>query len=113
MITDISSYMQEVGRGARAAARVIAAAPSADKSKALQAIAERLQAKRGALQRANRVDMAAAKEKGIAAPLVARLLLDDRAIDRMIDGIAQVDALPDPVGEITGLKSRPTCFHVG
>jgi glutamate-5-semialdehyde dehydrogenase len=113
METDIAGYMRAVGEAARAASRVIAAAPTGIKSQALTAIAEVLGEDREALKAANRIDMERAARNGLEQPLVARLLLDDAAIDRMIEGVLQVDALPDPVGEITDLAYRPTGIQVG
>ncbi|MGE0624605.1 MAG: glutamate-5-semialdehyde dehydrogenase [Pseudomonadales bacterium] len=110
---DIAGYMRGVGEAARAASRVIAAAPTGVKSRALAAIAHALGEDRAALKAANRIDMERAAKNGLDAPLVDRLLLDDAAIDRMIEGVLQVDALPDPVGEITDLAYRPTGIQVG
>lgn len=110
---DISAYMQATGRNARAASRVVAAASTATKSTALQAIARSLNESRVALKAANSVDMEAAAANGLDQPLIDRLLLDDAAIDRMIEGVLQVDKLPDPVGEISGMSYRPTGIQVG
>jgi glutamate-5-semialdehyde dehydrogenase len=110
---DIAEYMREVGEAARSASRIIAAAPTATKSVALNAIARALEADRKALKVANEADLAAAQRSGLDQPLVDRLLLDDSAIDHMIEGVLQVDKLQDPVGEITGLSYRPTGIQVG
>lgn len=110
---DMSSYMQSVGERARAASRVIAAASTATKSTALQAIARALDDNREQLQAANATDLQAAAANQLDEPLLARLRLDDAALDRMIEGVLQVDKLPDPVGEITDLAYRPTGIQVG
>jgi glutamate-5-semialdehyde dehydrogenase len=110
---DIAAYMRQVGAAARAASRVIGAAPTGVKSAALHAIAEALGADRQALKDANGVDMDRAARGGLDQPLVDRLLLDDAAVDRMIEGVLQVDALADPVGQITDLAYRPTGIQVG
>jgi glutamate-5-semialdehyde dehydrogenase len=110
---DIAAYMREVGEAARAASRVIAAAPTRVKSGALNAIARAMEADREALKAANAIDMERASSNGLDQPLVDRLLLDDAAIDRMIEGVLQVDSLVDPVGEITDLSYRPTGIQVG
>ena len=110
---DIAAYMREVGEAARAASRAIAAAPTAVKSSALNAIAEAMATDREALKAANAIDMERAGNSGLDQPLVDRLLLDDSAIDRMIEGVLQVDGLVDPVGEITDLSYRPTGIQVG
>src|SRR5690606_8444830 len=104
--SDVQAYIGEVGRQAREASRALAAAPTAVKSAALTGIARALDASRPRLLEANRRDLAAARERGLEQPLVDRLALDERAIDRMIEGLEQVDKLPDPVGEISGLVYR-------
>ena len=112
-MTDIARSMQALGRDARAASRRLAAAAPAAKSEALQAIARRIEQRRAALKQANALDLQAAAEKGLGEALIARLRLDEGAIDRMIEGVLQLDGLPDPVGEITGLSRRPTGIQVG
>ena len=89
---DMAVYMRGVGAAARAAARVMAAAPTATRSAALRAIVEALAGDRRALMAANAIDMTNAAGRGLDQPLVDRLLLDDDAIDRMIEGIGQVVA---------------------
>ncbi|MBX3708019.1 MAG: glutamate-5-semialdehyde dehydrogenase [Pseudomonadales bacterium] len=105
--------MRQVGADARAASRQLAAASTADKSRALLAMADGLAAGRAALLEANARDVEAAVSGGLEQPLVDRLVLDDAAIDRMIEGLHQVDKLPDPVGEVTDLVYRPTGIQVG
>ncbi len=110
---DIGTYMRNVGLAAREASRAIAAAPTEAKSAALKAIAAEIDSHREPLKAANAIDMEKAAVNGLDQPLVDRLLLDDAAIDRMIEGVLQIDALPDPVGEITDLAYRPTGIQVG
>lgn len=112
-LTDIDEYMRGVGREARTASRLVAAAPAAVKSRALLATAAALDARRDALKRANAQDMAGARERGLEQPLIDRLGIDDAAIDQMIEGLTQVDKLPDPVGEVSGLVYRPSGIQVG
>ncbi|MFK7915546.1 MAG: glutamate-5-semialdehyde dehydrogenase [Pseudomonadales bacterium] len=111
--TDPVSYMQALGRQARQASRVIAVASTEQKSRALQAIAAALNDQRATLQRANAADMANASDSGLDRPLVDRLQLSDAAIDQMIEGVLQVDTLPDPVGTITDMAYRPTGIQIG
>ena len=113
MVEDLKTYMVELGKAARAASRQIAVATTQTKSVALKAIAQETDAARSQIKAANAQDMAAAEEKGIDQPLIDRLYLDDKGIDRMIEGILQVDALRDPVGEITDLSYQPTGIQVG
>ena len=105
--------MRRMGIAARQASRAMAAADSALKARALAAAARRLDQARAALKAANAKDMAAAAQRGIDASLLDRLQLDDRAIDRMIAGVGEVAQLPDPVGEMTDLRYRPTGIQVG
>ena len=110
---ELEPYMTGVGRAARAASGVLAAAPTAVKDAALLALARRLRAQRAALQAANREDVAAAQAAGLAAPMVDRLKLSDVVIEQMAEGCEQVAALPDPIGEISDLRRRPSGISVG
>jgi len=110
---DIDGYMTAVGRSARAASRAMAAASTRQKSSALLGIVVALDAHREDIRRANAEDVAGAREAGLDQPLIDRLVLDDAAIDRMIEGIRQVDALPDPVGAISDLEYQPSGIQVG
>jgi glutamate-5-semialdehyde dehydrogenase len=110
---DVNAYMLDLGRNARAAARTIAAAGTGPKSRALLAIAATLNDARAELLRANALDLDAAERAQLDQPLYERLVLDGAGIDRMIQGIREVDALPDPIGAITDLQYRPSGIQVG
>ncbi len=110
---DIGRYMQEVGRRARAAGAGIARAGTAEKNRALLATAQAIDSSREELMQANAEDMRLGGEKGLDAPLMDRLELTLERIDGMIEGLRQVAALDDPVGEVSGLKFRPTGIQVG
>ncbi len=110
---DVKAYMQEVGQRARAAARVIARADTAQKNRALQAIAGRILADKAALKQANALDLEAGRAKGLDAALLDRLELTDARIDTMAEGLRQIADLPDPIGEITDMNERPTGIKVG
>jgi len=112
-MSDIAGYMGEVGRRARAAAAMAARAGTAEKNRALLATAAAIDAEREALMRANAEDLARGREKSLAAPLMDRLELTSGRIDGMIEGLRQVASLDDPVGEVTGLKYRPSGIQVG
>jgi glutamate-5-semialdehyde dehydrogenase len=112
-ITDVAAYMAELGQRARAASRALAAAETRAKDSALQAIADELQAKRQFLIAENRKDLDAGAAKGLDAALLDRLELNDARIDGMIEGLRQIAALPDPIGEIFDMKYRPTGIQVG
>jgi glutamate-5-semialdehyde dehydrogenase len=111
--SDIAAYMAHVGVAARAASRALAAAPTAAKNAALLALARRLRANAGALQAANAKDVAAAQAAGLVAPMVDRLKLSAPALETVALGCEQLAAMPDPVGEITEMKRRPSGIHVG
>ena len=108
---DIPAYMARLGAGARAAATLMAAAPTAAKDAALRALAARLRAGVDMLQSANAVDLKAGA--GLAAPLLDRLKLTPAIIDTVATGCEQLAAMADPVGEITGVKRRPSGISVG
>jgi glutamate-5-semialdehyde dehydrogenase len=113
MTNDIATYMNNVGRDAREASRIIASASAAVKSDALKHIASAVDAARGTICGENAKDMAAAEQNGIDQPLIDRLLLNDKGIDQMIEGVAQVEALKDPVGEMSDFSYRPTGIQIG
>jgi len=111
--TDIPAYMAHVGVAARAAATTMAAAGTAAKNNALRALARRLREAGPDLAQHNELDLAAARAAGLAAPLVDRLKLTPAVIATVAEGCEQLAAMPDPVGEITGVKRRPTGISVG
>lgn len=110
---ELSSYMAEIGRRARSAAQVMALAGAADKNRALEAIARRLSAQREALMAANANDVERARKGGLDSAMIDRLVLDDRRIEAMAEGLGQIAALPDPVGQIDALHYRPSGIQVG
>lgn len=110
---NVIEYMQQLGEQARKASRVIAAADSGQKNAALLAIADAVLAQREALKAANQIDLDAGEAKGLEAALLDRLALTDSVIDGMAEGLRQVAALPDPVGEITDMSPRPSGIKVG
>lgn len=110
---NVQDYMNRIGQQARSASRLLATATTAQKNSALDAIAQHLDRSRAALADANGVDMAEGRRKGLDAALLDRLELTPARIDSMIEGLRQVASLPDPCGEITDLKFRPTGIQVG
>ena len=112
-ITDIPAYMADVGAAARRAATAMAAASTAAKDAALRALARRLREAGPALAAANEQDLAAARAAGLAEPLVDRLKLTPQVIATVAEGCEQIAAMPDPIGEITGVKRRPSGISVG
>ena len=111
--TDIPAYMAHLGASARAASTAMAAAPTAAKDAALRGLAARLRASVAALQAANGRDLAAAAEAGLEGPMLDRLKLSPEAIATVAEGCEQIAAMPDPVGEISGVKRRPSGISVG
>ena len=111
--TDLQAMIAHMGTAARAASARMAAAPTAAKNAALLALAHRLRAEPQALHDANALDIAAAEQAGLAAPLVDRLKLTDKVIETVAEGCEQIAAMPDPIGEITNLRSRPSGIQVG
>ena len=110
---DIKTYMQTVGRQARAASRGVAAASTDAKNKALLAMAAEIRARKAELAAANRQDLEEARANGLEPAMIDRLTLSEKGIEAMAVGLEQVAALPDPVGEMTDLKRRPSGITVG
>jgi glutamate-5-semialdehyde dehydrogenase len=110
---DIKQYINDVGQRARIASRAMAKADSAAKNRALLAITSAIRRDADALRAANRVDLEAAQQNGLEPAMLDRLTLSDRAIATMAEGLEQIASLPDPVGEISNMKIRPTGIQVG
>jgi glutamate-5-semialdehyde dehydrogenase len=108
-----AATLEQMGRAARAAATALAAAPTAAKDAALLALARRLRAAGAELAAANRLDLEAGRAAGLAEPMLDRLKLDARTIETVAQGCEQIAAMPDPIGEITELKRRPSGISVG
>jgi glutamate-5-semialdehyde dehydrogenase len=110
---DIKQYMNEVGQRARKASRAMARADTAAKNKALSLIAIAIRRDADILRAANQKDLDAARANGLADALLDRLTLSDKAIATMAEGLEQIVALPDPIGEISNMKYRPSGIQVG
>ena len=110
---DVGAYMQGVGAAARSAARDVARADTRAKNAALTAMATALRDDAAKLTAANAEDVAAATAAGHDAAFVDRLTLGVNTIAAMATGLEAIAALPDPVGEITDLKYRPSGIQVG
>ena len=111
--TDIAAMMRGLGQRARMAARAMARAPTAAKNTALTEIAAAIRSGKARLQAENARDLEAGRAKGLEAAMLDRLTLSDKAVETMALGLEQIADLPDPVGEITDLKYRPTGIQVG
>lgn len=110
---DIQSYMHTVGRAARDASREIARAETRAKDIALDEMAAAIERGSARLLEANGKDVEAAKRKGLEPAMVDRLGLDQNSIATMADGLRQIARLPDPVGEISDMRYRPSGIQVG
>ncbi len=110
---DVRSYMHEMGRRAREASRAMARAEAVTKNVALHAIAAAIRRDVAKLLAANALDVAGAKASGKDAAFIDRLTLTEKSIESMAQGLEQVAALPDPIGEITEVRERPTGIKVG
>jgi glutamate-5-semialdehyde dehydrogenase len=110
---NIEVYMNELGREARAAAASLARADSGLKNRALLAIAAAIRRESAALLAANAEDVAAARANGLEPAMIDRLTLSAKTVESMAEGVEQVAKLPDPVGEISELKIRPSGIQVG
>ena len=110
---DIAAYMREKGVKARAASRALARADTGAKNACLFALAEILIAESKAILAANAIDMRDGRSRKLDDALLDRLELNPDRIAAMADGVRQVAALPDPVGELSDLKQRPSGIQVG
>ena len=110
---DIKSYMEGVGREARAASRLMARADTASKNRALEAIAAAILGASDRLLEANARDLEGARSRNLEPAMIDRLTLTAKGVASMAEGLLQIAALPDPVGEIDGLKYRPSGIQVG
>ena len=110
---DIKTYMQQVGKQARAASRLMAQADTNAKNRALEAIAQALLENDAVLLAANSRDVVTARTNGLDTASLDRLTLTDKTIRGMAEGLLQISKLPDLIGEITDMKFRPTGIQVG
>ncbi len=111
--TDVNAYMKDVGQRARESSRDIGRAETGAKNAALQAIADRIDAQAETLKRENSKDLEAGRANGLDEALLDRLELTDARIAAMSEGLRQIAALSDPIGEITDLAYRPSGIQVG
>ncbi len=109
----IESVIEKIARDAKDAAKVLKNAERREKDEALVLMANRLTEQRDTIKAANTKDLTLAREKGINSAMMDRLTLDDKTIHAMADGLKEVAALPDPVGEVTGMWKRPNGLSVG
>ncbi|MGX2032078.1 MULTISPECIES: glutamate-5-semialdehyde dehydrogenase [Methylocaldum] len=113
MLNDLQTYMLRVGEQAREAARSMSRAETAAKNSALLAIADALKSDAQVLMAENHKDLEVGRQRGLDGAMLDRLDLTEKRIDAMAQGLREVAALSDPVGEITGLTYRPSGIQVG
>ena len=109
----MKSYVLKKACEAKQGARAIAKASSGQKNRALLKMAEAIKKKSSELQKENKKDLAAAKKKGLTIAMIDRLTLTPKRIDEMAQGLVEIAALPDPVGEITKMWQRPNGMTIG
>lgn len=110
---DIKQTMRQLGKQARAASRLMAKADTNARNRALLAMATAIRRDKATLLAANRADLDSARATGMDEAMLDRLALSEKSIASMAEGLEQIAALADPIGEITDLKYRPSGIQVG
>jgi len=110
---DIKQYVTEKARKAKAASRQLANISTEIKNDALFKMAKGLEAEAAKLISENRKDLIEAEKKGLSRAMIDRLTLTPDRIKAMADGLREVAALPDPVGEVIKMRRRPNGMEVG
>ena len=110
---DIKQYMQDLGIKARAASRLMAAADTNTKNQALLYIAAAILREKTVLLNANQLDCDAAKKTGLDTAMLERLAITEKSIVSMAEGLQQIAALPDPIGEMSDFKYLPSGIQLG
>ncbi len=110
---NIQDYMQNIGVQARAASRAMASADTRTKNNALLAIADGIEAEQANLLAANAKDLEHAQANGLEPAMLDRLTINEKSIATMAEGLRQIAALPDPIGEMSDFKYRPTGIQIG
>ena len=113
MSQNIQQMIQTKARKAKSAMRVLSRSSVDIRNNALLAMAESLRSAKNTIQEANRIDLDNGEKTGLAAPLMQRLLIDDKKIERMVDNLQQVAALPDPIGAVISMGERPNGLKIG
>ena len=110
---NIKDYMQQLGQAARLASRAMAKADTQTKNQALLLIAAAIRREAHALLAANQQDLAAARANGMEDAMLDRLTLTEKSIANMAEGLTQIASLPDPIGEMSDFKYRPSGIQIG
>lgn len=110
---NIQQYMKNLGVEARKASRAMAKADTKLKNQALLLIAQAIRRDKAILLAANQQDLAAAKANGLEPAMLDRLTLSEKSIATMAEGLEQIASLPDPIGEMSDFKYRPSGIQIG
>jgi len=113
MNENIRNMIQSKARKAKSATRILSRSSADIRNNALLAMAENLLKSRREIQTVNQIDLENGEKTGVPKPLMQRLLLYDKKIDRMADNLRQVAALPDPIGEVISMRERPNGLKIG
>ncbi len=109
----VKRMIEKMAKDAKIAARVLRKAQREEKDAALKLMASKLGERKENIQKENEKDLRLAREKGLSSAKIDRLTLNDETIEAMAEGLREVVALPDPVGEVTGMWKRPNGLVVG
>jgi glutamate-5-semialdehyde dehydrogenase len=110
---DLNEMIRTMARDAKQSGRLLRVAKRGEKDTALEGMAEDILSRKEEIIKINAKDITLAKEKGLNPAMIDRLTLDEKTITSMVAGLREVAALPDPVGEVTGMWKRPNGLQVG
>jgi len=109
----LEKSIKDMTRAGKEASRELRKVSRAKKDKALQVMADKLMQREKAIRQENEKDVSLAKEQGMSSAMLDRLTLDPKILHSMAEALREVAALPDPVGEVTGMWRRPNGLQVG
>ncbi|MBD3266118.1 glutamate-5-semialdehyde dehydrogenase [bacterium] len=112
-IENLTTYMKKMAEDAKKASRILTKTPTETKNKALLLAAQHVLERKDEIQKQNKLDLDAGKEKGLSSAMLDRLELNDKRLNGIATMLQEVAALPDPVGEIDDLIVRPSGIQVG
>jgi len=109
----VEQMIKDMARAGKEASRELRKVSRAKKDQALQLMAEKLMQREKAIRQENEQDLALAKDRGLSSAMLDRLTLGAKTLRSMAEALHEVSALPDPVGEVTGMWKRPNGLVVG
>lgn len=113
MDENIQNMIQSKAKKAKSAMRILSRSSADIRNNTLLKMADNILNAKNEIQEVNQIDLENGEKTGLAAPLMQRLLLDDKKIDRMADNLRQVAALPDPIGQVISMGERPNGLKIG